>query len=113
MVPGTELSTWEVFCLFGYQFTIFVPLCILSVIPSNWVKWFLMLTGWGVSSYYVLLNLWAPFQAGVLVPTPQVSESMKARVRWAVFGSIVVAQFIFSLILKLAFLTFSAPTSMA
>ena len=49
----------DVLCIYGYTMSIFVPISILCVIPSNVLRWLLVLLGGAVSSIFLLSNFHA------------------------------------------------------
>ena len=49
----------DVICIYGYTLAIFVPVAIACVIPSNSLRWALVLLGGGISGVFVLSNFHA------------------------------------------------------
>ena len=49
----------DVLCIYGYTLSIFIPISILSVVPSNFLRWLLVLLGGGVSAIFLLSNFHA------------------------------------------------------
>ena len=49
----------DVLCIYGYTLSVFVPISILCVIPSNLLRWLLILVGGGISAVFLLSNFHA------------------------------------------------------
>lgn len=49
----------DVLCIYGYTLSAFVPVSILCVLPSNLLRWLLVLLGGGVSAIFLLSNFHA------------------------------------------------------
>lgn len=49
----------DVLCIYGYTMAIFVPISILCVLPSNPLRWLLVLLGGAISSIFLLSNFHA------------------------------------------------------
>merc|ERR1719399_404195 len=49
----------DVLCIYGYTLSIFVPISLLCVIPSNLLRWLLMLAGGAISAVFLLSNFHA------------------------------------------------------
>jgi len=48
----------ELFCLYGYGMTVFLPVAVLSILPWDGVKWALACVALVVSGAFLALNLW-------------------------------------------------------
>ena len=49
----------DVLCIYGYTLSIFVPISVLCVLPSNLFRLLLLLVGGGVSAVFLLSNFHA------------------------------------------------------
>ena len=49
----------DVLCIYGYTMTIFVPISVLCVVPSDLLRWILVLVGGAISSIFLLSNFHA------------------------------------------------------
>jgi len=49
----------DVLCIYGYTLSIFVPISVLCVLPSNVLRWLLVLIGGGISAVFLLSNFHA------------------------------------------------------
>jgi len=49
----------DVLCIYGYTMAIFVPISVLCVLPSNLLRWLLVLLGGAISSIFLLSNFHA------------------------------------------------------
>jgi len=49
----------DVLCIYGYTMAIFVPISFLCVLPSNLLRWLLVLLGGAISSIFLLSNFHA------------------------------------------------------
>jgi len=49
----------DVLCIYGYTMAIFVPISILCVLPSNLLRWLIVLLGGVISSVFLLSNFHA------------------------------------------------------
>lgn len=49
----------DVLCIYGYTLSVFVPISILCVLPSNLLRWLLVLLGGAVSAVFLLSNFHA------------------------------------------------------
>lgn len=49
----------DVLCIYGYTLAIFVPISVACVIPSNSLRWALVLLGGGISGVFILSNFHA------------------------------------------------------
>jgi len=49
----------DVLCIYGYTLSIFLPISVLCVLPSNLFRWLLVLIGGGISAVFLLSNFHA------------------------------------------------------
>jgi hypothetical protein len=49
----------DVLCIYGYTMAVFVPISVLCVLPSNLLRWLLVLLGGAISSIFLLSNFHA------------------------------------------------------
>ena len=49
----------DVLCIYGYTLSIFVPISVLCVLPSNLLRWLLVLMGGAISAIFLLSNFHA------------------------------------------------------
>jgi len=49
----------DVLCIYGYTMAIFIPVTVLCVLPSNLLRWLLVLLGGAISSIFLLSNFHA------------------------------------------------------
>mmetsp|Transcript_26602 Transcript_26602/g.48846 ORF Transcript_26602/g.48846 Transcript_26602/m.48846 type:complete len:269 (+) Transcript_26602:131-937(+) len=47
----------NVICIYGYSLTIFIPVCILCIIPFDWLRWALVMGATAISGASLGLNL--------------------------------------------------------
>ena len=53
----SNVTTFQVICLYGYSLSVFLPILILCVIPVSFVQWILMIYGILNSSFFLILNI--------------------------------------------------------
>uniref|UniRef100_A0A7S4BA80 Protein YIPF n=2 Tax=Chrysotila carterae TaxID=13221 RepID=A0A7S4BA80_CHRCT len=51
----------DILCIYGYTLGIFVPISVLCVLPSDILRWLLVLVGGGISGVFLLSNFHAHF----------------------------------------------------
>lgn len=49
----------DVLCIYGYTLSIFMPISVLCVLPSNLLRWLLVLVGGAISAIFLLSNFHA------------------------------------------------------
>eukprot|EP01006_Ploeotia_vitrea_P043393 TRINITY_DN66724_c4_g4_i2.p1 TRINITY_DN66724_c4_g4~~TRINITY_DN66724_c4_g4_i2.p1 ORF type:complete len:282 (+),score=132.35 TRINITY_DN66724_c4_g4_i2:100-945(+) len=55
---GQPRALTDLICIYGYSLTIFVPVCILCVVPSSLLRWLCVMVGFAVSSNFLTRNVW-------------------------------------------------------
>ena len=53
----SNLSLVNVWCLYGYSLTIFLPMAPLCTIPLSWLLWIMVLLATAMSGLFLVLNL--------------------------------------------------------
>ncbi|GIL46113.1 hypothetical protein Vafri_3174 [Volvox africanus] len=51
-----ELRLANVFCIYGYCLTIYVPVSIACVVPIDWVRWVLVMSATALSAGFLFMN---------------------------------------------------------
>jgi hypothetical protein len=49
----------DVLCIYGYTLSIFIPISVLCVVPSNVLRWVLLIGGGVISAIFLLSNFHA------------------------------------------------------
>merc|ERR1712087_752796 len=49
----------DILCIYGYTLSIFVPISVLCVLPSEFLRWLLVFLGGAISGIFLLSNLHA------------------------------------------------------
>lgn len=88
----------DVICIYGYTLSIFVPISILCVIPSNALRWLLVLIGGAVSAVFLLSN----FHAHLADCFPY-GEGDAKRKMYLLLGSMSVFHVVLLLLFKVYF----------
>lgn len=52
-----RLSADRLLCIYGYSLTVFIPVCVLCVLPFESVRWVLVMSAFGVSCFFLYVNL--------------------------------------------------------
>lgn len=53
----SEIRLSNVWCIYGYSLTAFIPMAFLCIIPLGWVRWLVVGVATGVSGAFILANL--------------------------------------------------------
>jgi len=88
----------DVLCIYGYTLSVFVPISILCVIPSNLLRWLLVLIGGVVSAIFLLSN----FHAHLADCFPY-GEGDAKRKMYLLLGSMGVFHVVLLLLFKIYF----------
>lgn len=96
---GQEKGLVEIICLYGYSLTVFVPACVVCVVPLEILRWLVTAASCAISSRFLLRNVWNYFAL--------TDESRGPG--YLLLGLMVVVQLGISLMLKLYF--FSTTTA--
>lgn len=62
---GAPKPLAQVLCVYGYSTCVFVPVCVLCVLPSSPLRWLLVAAGGGLSGLFLLSNVAAHLQDGL------------------------------------------------
>ena len=92
----------DVLCIYGYTLSVFVPISILCVIPSNLLRWLLILVGGGISAVFLLSN----FHAHLADCFPY-GEGDAKRKMYLLLGSMGLFHIVLLVIFKIYFFHFS------
>lgn len=79
-------------CLYGYSTAVFIPTCLLCIIPSHAVDWLLLLCAVGLSGGFLALNLWP-----LLVALPDQQRA------YLILCGVLGAHSVFGILLKVYF----------
>uniref|UniRef100_A0AC34QDT6 Protein YIPF n=1 Tax=Panagrolaimus sp. JU765 TaxID=591449 RepID=A0AC34QDT6_9BILA len=74
-----QYSYLELLCAYGYSMTVFVPVSILYVIHFYWFRWFLMLSGIGISGLMLYNIVW-----------PAIKSDPNKAVAFAIIGGVLL-----------------------
>lgn len=94
----------EVLCIYGYTLSIFVPISILCIIPSDFLRWLFILLGGAVSAIFLLSN----FHAHLADCFPYGEGDAKKKM-YLVLGSMGVFHVVICLLFKIVFFHYYAP----
>jgi len=92
----------DVLCIYGYTLSVFVPISVLCVLPSNLLRWLLVLIGGGVSAIFLLSN----FHAHLADCFPY-GEGDAKRKMYLLLGSMGLFHFILLVIFKIYFFAYA------
>lgn len=91
---GAEADTinfHQMICVYGYSLTPAIPVAIISIVPSDLVRWLACLSGLAISLLFVRTNLWTD----IAVEAPQL--------KWSLIGGVTAAQATIFLVYRLHF----------
>jgi len=91
----------DVLCIYGYTLSVFVPISVLCVLPSNLLRWMLLLVGGGLSAIFVLSN----FHAHLADCFPY-GEGEAKRKMYTLLGSMALFHIILMVIFKIYFFAY-------
>eukprot|EP00123_Amoebidium_parasiticum_P017075 comp23702_c0_seq1/m.40723 comp23702_c0_seq1/g.40723 ORF comp23702_c0_seq1/g.40723 comp23702_c0_seq1/m.40723 type:complete len:262 (-) comp23702_c0_seq1:480-1265(-) len=86
-----DIKLIEMVCLFGYSVSIYIPMTIICVAPSEAVRWLVVLLGFAMSSWTLLANL-LPF-----------IRRLHQKTAYTVLGAVALVQVVLALVFKLSF----------
>mmetsp|Transcript_28208 Transcript_28208/g.25008 ORF Transcript_28208/g.25008 Transcript_28208/m.25008 type:complete len:180 (+) Transcript_28208:124-663(+) len=86
-----ETKFIDTICIYGYSYSILIPISLLAIIPINIVEWILLILGIASSTWF-LLNNFAAYLAGLI-----------GKQRYILLGFIGGAQVVLLLFFKLKF----------
>ena len=89
-------------CIYGYTLSIFVPISVLCVIPSNLLRWLLVLIGGAISAIFLLSN----FHAHLADCFPY-GEGDAKRKTMTLLGSMGVFHVVLILVIKFYFFSYA------
>ncbi|RUS15316.1 hypothetical protein BC938DRAFT_476996 [Jimgerdemannia flammicorona] len=92
---GCQPSLLEVIDIYGYGLTVWIPVSILCVIPSDIVRWVFVTGGSGVSVYFLIKNMLA------------ILSRADAKTSRFILIALGVAHAVLSLLLKVKFYSYS------
>ncbi|KAG0059464.1 hypothetical protein BGZ89_000386 [Linnemannia elongata] len=93
---GCQPDLLEMFALYGYAMTIWIPVSVLSVIPIELARWILLGIGAGVSGVFLIRNMY---------PVLQRAEAQIAKI---ILILVIVFHGVLALILKYKFFAYNA-----
>merc|ERR1719240_2263874 len=88
----------DVLCIYGYTLSVFVPISILCVLPSNVLRWLLVLIGGAISAVFLLSN----FHAHLADCFPY-GEGDAKRKMYVLLGSMSALHLVLLILFKLYF----------
>jgi hypothetical protein len=53
----SEIKLVNVWCIYGYSLTIFIPMAFVCIVPIGWVRWLAVMLATGVSGLFIVVNL--------------------------------------------------------
>jgi asparagine N-glycosylation enzyme membrane subunit Stt3 len=53
----SEIKLVNVWCIYGYSLTIFIPMAFVCIVPIGWVRWLVVMLATGVSGLFIVANL--------------------------------------------------------
>jgi hypothetical protein len=56
-LPRSEIRLANVWCIYGYSLTIFVPMAFICIPPLGWLRWLAVMAATAVSGSFVVANL--------------------------------------------------------
>ncbi|KAF9920616.1 hypothetical protein FBU30_009537 [Linnemannia zychae] len=93
---GCQPDLLEMFALYGYALTIWIPVSVLSVIPIELARWILLGIGAGVSGVFLIRNMY---------PVLQRAEAQIAKI---ILILVIMFHGVLALILKYKFFAYNA-----
>ena len=94
----------EVLCIYGYTLAVFVPVSVLCIVPSNALRWLLMLIGGAISAVFLLSN----FHAHLADCFPY-GEGDAKRKMYLILGSMSAFHIVLLLLFKIIFFHYATP----
>jgi len=91
---GCQPSLLELWAVYGYGLTVWLPVSLLCVIPNNVARWVFVGVGFGISGYHLFKNLY-----------PVVSRA-DAKTSRAVLIAVLASHLVVALILKFQFFSY-------
>lgn len=53
----SEIKLVNVWCIYGYSLTIFIPMAFVCIVPIGWVRWLAVMLATSVSGLFIVANL--------------------------------------------------------
>lgn len=53
----SEIKLVNVWCIYGYSLTIFIPMAFVCIVPIGWVRWLAVMLATGMSGLFIVVNL--------------------------------------------------------
>lgn len=57
-----EVSFMQLLCIYGYALFIYIPVSLVCIAPFNWLRWVVLGVACGLSTAFLVLNLWVPLR---------------------------------------------------
>ncbi|KAI9355337.1 hypothetical protein DFJ73DRAFT_273569 [Zopfochytrium polystomum] len=94
---GSPIKFFDLIDLYGYGMTIWIPVSLLCIIPSELVRWILIGTAFGLSTFFMIQNI-----------IPLLAEASNPVAKTAVMVVIAVAHAGLALLFRFEFFSFVA-----
>jgi len=53
----SEIKLANVWCIYGYAMTIYIPMAFVCILPIGWVRWLVVMLATGISGFFIVANL--------------------------------------------------------
>lgn len=53
----SEIQLVNVWCIYGYSLTIFIPMAFVCIVPIGWVRWLVVMLATAISGLFIVVNL--------------------------------------------------------
>jgi hypothetical protein len=53
----SEIKLVNVWCIYGYAMTIYIPMAFLCILPIGWVRWLVIMVATAISGLFIVANL--------------------------------------------------------
>jgi hypothetical protein len=53
----SEIKLANVWCIYGYSLTIFIPMAFVCILPLSWLRWVAIMAATGLSGLFIVANL--------------------------------------------------------
>lgn len=57
LICRSEIKLVNVWCIYGYSLTIFIPMAFVCIAPIGWVRWLAVMLATGMSGLFIVVNL--------------------------------------------------------
>lgn len=93
---GCQPDLLEMLALYGYGLFIWIPVAVLAILPSDWLRWGLVVVGGGASGLFLVRNMY---------PVLARAEAQTSKI---ILILVIVLHAVLSLMLKYKFFAYSA-----